>query len=168
MRDFFKPRRRRLGVVMLGLACVLAAGWVRSRSITDIANFTYHNSAYVLCSGRGFIGYHRVFCNTPVAWTHSVKLSSSQTPFAIQRVLRLELEGMSSKALIEEMERHSNEWDRVPQSIFQDRSRPNERSVTIPYWSIVIPMTLFSAWLLLGKPRLVKTPVTQPSQPSSV
>ena len=27
-----------------------------------------------------------------------------------------------------------------------------------PYWSIVIPLTLLSAWLLLSKPRIAKSP----------
>lgn len=25
-----------------------------------------------------------------------------------------------------------------------------------PYWSIVVPLTVFSAWLLIGKPRVAK------------
>src|SRR5437764_781766 len=35
MREFFKPCRRKLGMVTLGLACVFAAGWVRSLSVDD-------------------------------------------------------------------------------------------------------------------------------------
>jgi len=31
--------------------------------------------------------------------------------------------------------------------------------LSIPYWSIVIPMTLLSAWLLLSKPRVAKPDV---------
>ena len=33
MREFFKPWRRKIGVVTLVMACVLMAGWVRSEMI---------------------------------------------------------------------------------------------------------------------------------------
>jgi hypothetical protein len=35
MRDFFKPWRRKIGTMSLGLACVFLAGWVRSCSISE-------------------------------------------------------------------------------------------------------------------------------------
>jgi hypothetical protein len=35
MREFFKPRRRKIGVMTLVLACAFAAGWVRSFSISE-------------------------------------------------------------------------------------------------------------------------------------
>ncbi len=31
-----------------------------------------------------------------------------------------------------------------------------EHRKTVPYWSLVLPLTLLSAWLILGKPRKVK------------
>lgn len=43
----------------------------------------------------------------------------------------------------------------------------NGQSITeyaIPYWSIVIPLTLVSAWLLLGKLRHVKKPEPTPAE----
>ena len=33
------------------------------------------------------------------------------------------------------------------------------RVILFPYWSIVLPPTLLSAWLLLSKPRVAKLPV---------
>lgn len=35
MREFFKPWRRKVGVVSVGLACVFMAGWVRSYQTDD-------------------------------------------------------------------------------------------------------------------------------------
>ena len=35
MGDFFKPWRRKIGVVTLLMACVFAAGWVKSFSTVD-------------------------------------------------------------------------------------------------------------------------------------
>gem|GEM_PF-4116487 len=35
MRDYFRPFRRKLGIVMLALACAIASAWVRSNRVTD-------------------------------------------------------------------------------------------------------------------------------------
>jgi hypothetical protein len=35
--------------------------------------------------------------------------------------------------------------------------------LVVPYWSIVIPLTLLSAWLLLGKPRQAKKAESLPN-----
>ena len=39
MFDYFKPLRRKIGVCTLVIACVFAAGWVRSLYVED--NFTF-------------------------------------------------------------------------------------------------------------------------------
>ena len=39
MPDYFKPLRRKIGVVTLVLACVFAAMWVRSGRIQDVVRF---------------------------------------------------------------------------------------------------------------------------------
>ena len=39
MRDFFKPWRRKAGVVTLGMACVFMAGWVRAGVAMDLLRF---------------------------------------------------------------------------------------------------------------------------------
>lgn len=43
MREFFRPFRRKLGVIALVVACVLMAGWVRSQSTHD-SYFVSHKS----------------------------------------------------------------------------------------------------------------------------
>ena len=35
------------------------------------------------------------------------------------------------------------------------------REASIPYWSLAIPLTLLSAWLLLSKPRQPPKPLTR-------
>ena len=36
MREFFRPLRRKIGVVTLELACLFMAGWTRSYSVADM------------------------------------------------------------------------------------------------------------------------------------
>ena len=42
MGEFFKPWRRKLGIVTLVLACVFMGGWVRSYSAHDALNIAGH------------------------------------------------------------------------------------------------------------------------------
>lgn len=58
MREFFKPWRRKLGVVTLVMACLLMAGWVRS--VRKLDHCSFHVSEY---------SFHTFSsCNGRVAW----------------------------------------------------------------------------------------------------
>lgn len=54
--------------------------------------------------------------------------------------------------------RRGSTWDRG----VKVASPPINRPQIIPYWSIVIPLTLLSAWLLLSKPRAKPTTPANP------
>lgn len=56
MGTFFKPLRRKFGVVTLGLACVLMVGWVRSLSAED--RIDLWNDTW-LTSSRGPVSWER-------------------------------------------------------------------------------------------------------------
>src|SRR5437763_11137498 len=52
MRDFFKPCRRKIGVVTLVLACAFMAGWIRSQWIHDEIHLVFGNGRigiYSIC-----------------------------------------------------------------------------------------------------------------------
>ena len=93
MPTYFKPLRRKIGVLTLVLACVLMAGWVRSLSIQDKELFNIDSLRNAIISSQGSIAWERWIGNG----------------------------------------RHE--------------------STSIAYWSIVIPVTMLSAWLLLSKSR---------------
>ena len=60
MGEYFKPLRRKLGVVTLLMACVLMAGWVRSLSIFDAVTFPFTGTiAESLSSNRGNLYWDR-------------------------------------------------------------------------------------------------------------
>lgn len=112
MGDFFRGWRRKVGCALLILACVFAAGWVRSYSDPD-----------------------------------QIRLQSRMS-YVEGNVLR-------SVSLYVELNEGSIQGVRRTTRYFGSGTGVSESSVlwSVPYWSIVDPLTLLSAWLLLSKPR---------------
>ena len=149
MREFFKPLRRRIGIVTLALACVFMAGWVRSVSLLeDICIHQDPFVAYRLISGESRIGWISVTANGSGAHLRFPFYNSSSVqndglshfhPGAVQT--------SGSRFIGFEFGRF------IPRGGDRRRPRYYEDVVVMPSWSIVIPLTLVSAWLLLSKPQ---------------
>jgi hypothetical protein len=101
MGDYFKPWRRKIGVLTLGLACVLMAARVRSVARP------------IIIPAGNYIEY--------VVRTDSsrIRITKEKQIWSGGRIIPNEVLGESS----------------------------------IPHDAVAIPLTLFSAWLLLSKPR---------------
>lgn len=137
MREFFNPWRRKLGCMTLGLACVLAAGWVRSFRFGDQIDFKSFHVTHVVESESGRLKWSR--------WPTSIRLS----PAFRWQTWRIP-EDSSARIL-----HHYHD------AIDQLSHMPNGESATslpsrifllmAPYWSIVVPLTALSAHLLLSK-----------------
>ena len=147
MGEYFKPLRRKIGVLTLGLACVAAAGWVRSQTVTDRLSFKVNNRTW-----------HTLFsCIEGVGWQrdrYEADLQSDPDVFDL-------LEWQSDE--------DTNRYNMEPYAslkywpIFRfDISRPNPdmKSVYVRYSVVVIPLTLLSAWLLLSKSRSKPQPTS--------
>lgn len=150
MNGYFKPLRRKIGVVTLGLACVLMGVWMRSIVICD-----------------DLIAYSPE-TNAGQRWLTSYR--SHMMIFSYRKRLK--------KPYLKYWSRHidtENFGNRFPFSGFeggwywtgagfgvgnakQPRNSPTYGFDVFraPYWSIVIPLTLLSAWLLLSRPRATK------------
>ena len=153
MGEYFKPLRRKIGVVTLVIVCMFVGGWVRSLSIQDGAKFhaTRHQE-YSLISLRS--GIHclsvrreRDYNGQPLLFTPSINWHSNKLP---------------NNKLILDMPDFVWSWRFLDFGV-RECSPPSFGSVrfkdwTAPYWSIVIPLTLLSAWLLLSMPRAKKSP----------
>lgn len=154
--SYFKPRRRKLGIVMLVIACLLMAGWVRSYAHFDgIQRFSTDSQ-----SGLGSIhGQIRGF------YFHSnqarIKKQEFRFPsFAVKPTDQKEFDfGENSKTIgVGDFQFHqgSGIWGHYS-DLAQTPGPPVQvdlMAVRIPYWSIVIPLILLSAYLLLSKPRV--------------
>lgn len=144
MSTYFKPLRRKVGVVTLVLACLFAVGWVRSIKSLDIIIV--------------YLGKH-----------------TTVTAFAEQQLTGLQYHSPT----VMENRRMLPQWNRFSEARAMDRLFTDNRLTwhwrfcgfcsaehqdkrraggvlkiwLFPYWSIVIPLTALSAWLLLSKPR---------------
>lgn len=135
VREYFKGWKRKAGCVTLVVACSLAAGWMRSFTICDYFHLPARRDiasatgSFLLITSAGYEGDRRSVWAT-----------------------------VDSKQLSEEM--NSAKW--VWQFAGFGRGAIHISYVfsafiwRIPYWSITLPLTLISAWLLLSKPRSAK------------
>ena len=125
MPTYFKPLRRKIGVVTLVIACVFAMGWVRSRLIVDhycceLSKPISGIDCFAFRSHAGELG-----------WTDLTMFHGYVT------------KGWSS---------YERNFQRLSDEEYM------LAFVTVPYWSIVTPLTLLSAGLLLSKPRAKSAP----------
>jgi len=150
MGEFFKPWRRKIGVVTLVLACVFMGGWVRSYSFTDQLippgqTSTFH--VWVSLRGR-------------FAW---MKVQGQAARVAPSLPMFSSAPGNSPCPI----DREYSKW--YWQFMGFGSGTGNAHIYlfwTIPYWSIVVPLTLLSAWLLLSKPRAKKIEPTASKPPN--
>lgn len=137
MQKFFRGWKRKLGVVTLILACVFAAGWVRSLIVIDEMSFYIAGRDHGFGSALGLIAWRSIdnhAQNPSIRWiTETIKGS-----------------GHTAESLVTQFE----------SSFYLQKSlHPTQFIAT--YWSIVVPLTFLSAWLLLSKP-----PATNPKPAS--
>ena len=57
MREFFKGWRRKAGVILLVMACVVTAVWIRSSIVVDFMHFEIGDRFYVVVSRRGVLAW---------------------------------------------------------------------------------------------------------------
>jgi len=141
MGSYFKSWRRTIGVVTLMLALVFTGGWVRSLSVMDVVLFG---------SGK----YTMEHC---VSVDHSLVWGRLRTDDSRSIIVFPVWETSGSSNLDAFLDRANLRcsWRRCGFGVGEMNAGPADRHTIwiIPYWSIVIPLTLLSAWLLLSKPR---------------
>jgi len=156
MGEYFKPMRRKLGIVTLVMACLFAAGWVRSlRGTQDSLTIrTSDKDAHIFASFRDGFAWHRM--NTP---------SEEMPPITglFERFSFYTATFDHTESVIEIGEhRMTFDWlgFRARQTEF------GEIKITawaVPFWSVILPLTLLSAYLLLSKPhKSTSEKITEP------
>ena len=139
MGDFFKGRRRKAGVVTLMMALWFMGGWLRSEG--GYSTTTIFDSSYQWVSFDGNLYLGRLTPNSG----HPIFVGiggHAEPPFIVDpwsqvdSIWRREFAGFQ---IGEGTSIH------VPSIKIQIG--------IVPYWSIVLPLTLISAFLLLTKPR---------------
>ena len=154
MPPYFHGWRRKIGVLTLGLACVFAVGWVRSRTHLDrVTFFKYGCAIHCLTSDRESIQWFVTTApeNDPMLSQTLFDLKSYPTSEMLVNSLYRPIFNQPPH-----LEKHWNvgSFD-ISEALFRVTISGdfNIFLVNTPYWSIVIPLALLSAWLLLSKPR---------------
>ena len=152
MPPFFYDWRRKIGVMTLVMACVFAAGWVRSRTANDYVIIPTNSAGFLVGSDiHGFCWIKSENLDYPEVWYELYGPGVSfefNAPY--QRPIDYNAEATCSQWLgFQAIQINSNIL----------RVRDRDLKWVLPYWSIVIPLTLLSAWLLLSKPRVAKPTV---------
>jgi hypothetical protein len=136
MREFFRGRKRTLGVLTLAIVCLFTAGWVRSLFEIDAFNCELFDKSWnYFASADG-----------KLTWM----TSTSQKP------------GFSAYEAAMAVGLPPEEDEVVSSSVFSTTAKNSRVKTTkyiFRYWHIVVPLTFISAWLLLSKRPLVKVKV---------
>ena len=159
MNGYFKPLRRKIGVLTLFMACIFFAGWIRSRVVADVILFQHPRDRWSVASVNNNTSFHYYQWSalslageesgpSDPGWRyhHSTDLSRATKKWS--NVIRSEQDRVWSFAGMTYAVRTAEEMGGIYQYIIT--------IVIVPYWLFVVPLTLLSAWLLLGKPRAEK------------
>ena len=152
MRELFKGWRRKTGIVTLGLACVFAAGWLRSQQIFDDSVRNFGGYRYGIMSFDGMIKFGRT---SEIKGFPSVIWDSGK----LSQLSGFEVDDNGARRPFDPWKSIEVDW-RWDCGKFNFGSGMMKwgtgnlkcESFIIPYWSIVLPLTALSAFLLLSKP----------------
>lgn len=143
MREFIHGWRRKVGVATLAMACVFAAGWVRSFVVSD-----------QFCRCTHGISHIHVYSVNGQIWGSRLLEEDGQLN------CQWHYSGKSGNVIICNPDDFTWRW-KIGEFEFGEYPNIGIGRTTygiVPYWSIVIPLTLVSAWLLLVNPKQKLSP----------
>ena len=164
MGEYFKPWRRKIGVLTLLLACMFAAGWARSLIVIDLINFPTGRETAIAFSSTGCsinirAGYDEEVFNE-LEWDTLLvepwQPGTSMVPGEPDEADEPELV-RRYKYPIYPHDYEPVDWTLrllgfgVGVTPFEFSDTFRQHYLMIPYWSVVIPLTLLSAFLLISK-----------------
>lgn len=132
MKAFFHGWRRKVGCVALIAACAVTGMWLRSLHIFDTVSFTTEQSQHQVTSADGSVYWKAVNRN--------------------------------------DAQQHGKGWTQVEPSKYPNPEKVKfiqlyflrNANAVVPYWSLILPLTLLSAYLLLV-PSRKRPPATSQS-----
>ena len=165
MGDFFKGWRRKISLALLAVALLLTVPWMRSYvvfdellvqppvGIDDIGPRLKH----IVRSEDGAISWDRTTNSSGQAIISDTYVTSwncyHRPPPSMVGI-------PSSQTIAFHWRRQFAGFDFGAATQHSLWLRSYSEFWTIPYWSLVLPLTLFSAYLLLIKPRAAKPPIS--------
>jgi hypothetical protein len=141
MGEFFHGWRRKFGLVTLVMACVSMAGWMRSHSVQDVVSIhSGRHTSESLSSVKCVLVWqrsqfdHDEYKGPRPEWTTYPFHSETKWFDETGMVWCWQLCGFG--------------FGEVPSDLIEG---VEEKFFFFPYWSVTVPLTFISAWLLLSK-----------------
>ena len=154
MGEFFKPWRRKIGVFTLLIACAFMTGWIRSSVNFDGIEIVSNKTKCMLSSIRGQIRWFYAHSDQARVEKRDIRFPS----FALteKHNSEFELRGKHWSLVVGDFRAMGTSvlWGHYS-DLVQTPGMPvlvDQFIAQIPYWSIVIPLALLSAYLLLSIP----------------
>ncbi len=150
MREVFHGWRRKLGCVTLVMALVVYGAWMRSRVRHDLVILPWGSDIYCIESMWGQIDLGRVTVQ------NNRMRASWKSDEITQANWRWVDEQGNPRAVdyLTEVDEVEWRWDWVGFHFGAGHtSQHRTEDYLFPYWSVAIPLTLLSAYLILWKPR---------------
>ena len=148
MMEFFRGWKRKVGTLILVMACLCAMGWVRSFTDQDVFVRLNNNETHLVVSMNGCVWWERIWPIMTPRQSRSFYKNSKTT--------------VNSDNTWDDCDIHWN----ITGLGFDFRTYSKWQAVggvapytqeyalwQLPYWSVTIPLTLISVWLLLSKSR---------------
>ena len=163
MGEFFRGWRRKAGYTAMLIAWVFMFGWIRSRTVADGLIRTNGQVRDSFVSIDGTLTFIRI---TP-SWNSAAMLHLFGDDYR-WRSTEISKDGRSdfdahgvlhSPDAFESVYEVEWQWDWAGFTFGAEQFKPGVMPVhrlkiySVPYWSIVIPLALLSAYLILWKPR---------------
>ena len=146
MGEFFKGRRRKAGCGALVIAAILTVTWMRSYSFEDKLGFASGKSVHDILSCSGTIQWHK---STP-AWIASGWSTNALSPS--DNVI---------SPFDTEFFKTNRRWEWHGLIFCEAEFLFDDLKVTawiFPYWMVVLPITLYSAYMIHWNPRPESAP----------
>ena len=155
MPGYFKPWRRKIGVMTLLLACALTLVWMRSNLVRD---------ELTICSPSSWLelNWHDELASLDgsLCW-YRYRLDpdhggiGASSPFYFQSTPVTDYRGSSPR--IEDTLKWQWEWAGFGFGAGGTHLvGMSAKAWMVPYWSLILPLTLISSWLLCSKSRPTK------------
>ena len=128
------------------MACLMTTAWIRSYLIHDTIDVTHHNTSHVIESLYGRLCCYRHF------------FPEGNLDYSIERfATHPDPEDHSLSARVRFPNGSHTEWCGFECGAISFPPDEEIQWLVAPYSSLVLPLTLLSAWLLLIKPRSAKS-----------
>lgn len=160
MGEYFKPLRRKIGVVMVLIALAFLAGWIRGFFVIDNIYLRMQPASHA----------YLTFASQGIVFRRTDAMAGTQLPGPSEQwhdVFTLsELDRNDPLGLTISFSKVKWRWRKWGFDFGESWSVSHDvrnNFGCIPYSTITIPLTLISAYLLLSRPCMKRLPVPPPS-----